>query len=261
VALYLLCAWIAGTGINQAGFTGATPVPSAQVFGVQIFFSLCSMIALYLHLFCQPFASKVDNPEMYGCLFGFLGRFVFLTRQSIALQAIHLLFTCFVPFLGQQLAAGIYTLSVFVGGWGVFVTVQFFVLVVPGEKYQKTCDMWASRGIMFKLIGQLTHIPGAFLAAADVCLLKSKKTSSTHFGLIQTTPSFLCIMCMCFGYTVFYISLIFMNNRGTGEWPYEFLYKFKWKEWVKFIIGQNCVLVVFALIVYGLTELVPAVFW
>lgn len=242
---YLLAAWCA------SGDPVVLPETPPLVLFLQVCCAALGLFTIYLHIFSQPNPTKREA-EIYGCLSGPCGRWIFLTRQTLALQAVHLFASLVSPFCSRSIATGTYALAVYVGGQATFVTIQFFTLVFPQAEYKKACETWAARGVYFKLIGKLTHTPGLCLMIADICLCKNRN------ALRNLTLSVPVMMFIILGYTVLYIGQLFANNGITGHWPYSFLYKFQGAcAWIKFVIVQYAILLALTFSVLAISRYVP----
>lgn len=249
VAVYLIAAWCAGAR------TSPLPITPSTVLGAQVVVAILGMIPLHLHMHALAPPTRRGQPNRYWCLSGPLGQWIFLTRQTISLQAVHLVASLVTPFCSARLAVGTYTLAVYIGGLATFVTIQFFALVTPNAQYQKDKEAWAAQGVYFGLINDILHTPGLFLTLADICVCKNRAS----LGNLTLPVQWMALLLLL--YTLFYLGLISANNAITSHWPYEFLYDFKGAgPWVKFIVVQFSVLMALNFAVLTISMYVPA-FW
>ena len=91
--------------------------------------TLLSLFVLYQHLRVLPY--PIDNGDDMFKSLQVLGRWIFITRHTLAIQAIHQTFSL-LGDLGYDLVPRAYThcVSMLIAGLAAFVTIQFFVLVV-----------------------------------------------------------------------------------------------------------------------------------
>jgi len=248
IAVYLTAAWVVARGRPDA-----PPAAPTGVIVVQIIGAVVAAFALYVNALCQPYPRRED--KVYNAVAGPFGRWIFLTRQTLALQAVHFTVSVLAPFSSLQLTTGTYIWAVYLGGQGLFVTIQFFTLVTPNPEYKKACLLWASRGVNFKAIGLIAHIPAGCLAIMDICVFKSR------VFLEKVTPSVQVLLLVYLVYIVFYLTVIFVNFKVTAHWPYELMYNFGVSilKWARFIAVQYVVLAVFLLIMVCFSKFAPAV--
>jgi hypothetical protein len=177
----------------------------------------------------------------------FFGRYIYLTRLGIATQAVHQLLSLDSRF--DSLTNG--AMAFFVASLAWFVTIQFYALVVPNPEYQKEVKLWEERGVPFKMINNVTHVPPLFVACVDLVLCKDR--SALELGV---APALL------MAFSVFYVCHIFANFATTGYFPYAFLkeYGLSPKKWFFFVLKQQCILAVFAGANLAIVKILPQ-FW
>ena len=81
-----------------------------------------------------------------------LGRWIYLTRITLAAQAVHSVATLAVVMgSAPQLCQGVHSVAVFVSVLGMFVTSQFFLLVASHPDFHKQCLYWSERGTPYQV--------------------------------------------------------------------------------------------------------------
>jgi len=104
-----------------------------------------------------------------------------------------------------------------VAGLGIFVTSQYFLMVVPHKDFKKDAAEWAALGVKHKELNHFLHIPCAFIGLADVCIIKNRPL------LLASTPPLISCVGYFFIYVLLYLSLVHLNHWGTSAWPYGFM--------------------------------------
>jgi len=250
VALYI---WAATRVVSFEGFdatelTGTEISASRFDESVVIFAALTSAVIavfmLYQHarVLPYPLAKSVEMFEVMRPI----GRWIFLTRQTLATQAVHATLTWMsLRFPSMYwLRVPSYCMSVLVAGLGIFVTIQYFVLVAPDAHFKEDNRMWASRGVPHRAIAHMVHIPAAFLAFADILVVKNRA------ALLLLTPTLLELFGFYFAYVCFYLSIVHVVHKISGHWPYGFMIKLgsSVKRWVLFSAKQFVILSLFVFI-------------
>jgi len=223
--------------------------------GVIVAQSVCAIVAvfvLYVHTFCQPYPKAED--KSFNAVAGPFGRWIYLTRQTLALQAVHFFMSFIGPFFSVRMTYGTYIMALFLDGLGLFVTVQFFSLVAPNAEYIKMCGVWARRGVDLKATNNLTHIPAGCLAFMDILVLKSKTL------LIEATPTITVLVLVALVYVVFYLTIITVNFWVTSRWPYEFMDSLGTNlfKWARFVAAQVIIILIFVFIMVALSNFGPS---
>lgn len=165
-----------------------------------------------------------------------MGQWIYLTRHCLTLQFWHQVFSLLCSW-SPYLAATTNGLSVCIGALGAFVTIQYFALVVPAEGFKEECKQWAEKGVNFREVQHVLHVPALFIGLADLSL------RSTH--TLRQTLSFPVDMSFGMFYSIFYIILFFFNFKLTGRWPYLFMEHELGtdpKKWSVFILKQIMVI-------------------
>eukprot|EP00933_Yihiella_yeosuensis_P078080 TRINITY_DN8918_c1_g1_i3.p1 TRINITY_DN8918_c1_g1~~TRINITY_DN8918_c1_g1_i3.p1 ORF type:complete len:296 (+),score=29.48 TRINITY_DN8918_c1_g1_i3:114-1001(+) len=231
------------------------PPPTLLISGLHLFATLLALYNLHLEMFVLPQCSK-ETPEAFHVGKGPVGRWIWMTHQTIGLVAVHSVMSLVAPFFSRDLTCGTYAAAVTVGGLATFVTIQFFLLVYSHPDNLKSFEVWAARGIQMKLVDTLRHTPPLFLALADVCFLKHRNS------LISLMPSALTAVFMNLVYASGYIVVILITYRLTKQWPYGLLKDlgFSFSSWAKFALIQCGIISVFALSLWVLIHYSPA-FW
>jgi hypothetical protein len=106
-----------------------------------------------------------------------LGRWVYLTRQGIALQFVHQLLSLFDHFRGLT-----HTVACFIAAFGWFVTIQWYVLVRPNADYRAECKVWHERGVPMLSIEYASHLIPMPVAVVDMLACKDR--------VVQVHPAF-----------------------------------------------------------------------
>eukprot|EP00754_Rhynchopus_humris_P050542 Rhum_TRINITY_DN9008_c0_g1::Rhum_TRINITY_DN9008_c0_g1_i1::g.31438::m.31438 len=186
-------------------------------------------MAAYHHIYVTPAAMK-SSPVMYGVQ-SVLGRWIYLTRQVIVFQAIHCFLGLFMPEVAN-------VMSVIISGLGIFVTIQYFTLVHFNQVFRDECKVWESKGVPFRDMMAVLHVPAGALGLIDVLFTRSRP------ALQASTPDGHVLAGLIATYTVLYTLLLHWNFAKTGYWPYPVLDPLGrcWKKWSKFISVQTTIL-------------------
>lgn len=184
----------------------------------------------------------------------YIGRWLFLTRHCLALQALHLLLSL-VASIGelQGLARLTDGMTLFMSMLGCFVTVQYFVLVHSHPTFQEKCADCAAWDPPYKFreIMIITHVFALPLALLDACVAKDREALAQDCSMLATAL-------LSLAYVVFYVVLITLNQRATGHWPYAFMEDLQTlRKWAVFIVGQAGILNVFGIVLFCLLQLPP----
>lgn len=236
---------------------GASLAPSEVPFWVlcaQVFASLVTIYVVYLDAVSPTPLSSMT--QLYACLQGPLGRYIFLTRQTMALQFVHQSVSVVLQLQGSRLLLGTDVLAPVVAGAGAFVTIQFFMLVLPNEMFGDDCKMWKARGFDLKVIASALHVPQLPIAIVDLCVLRKR-------GVLRSVmPSLVHVVSVFFIYALLYVVVLHWNHGRTGHWPYGILEPLgkDVKKWTQFTIVQGCILAVFGAGLWELAHVMP-VLW
>eukprot|EP00927_Polykrikos_kofoidii_P042204 TRINITY_DN36058_c0_g1_i1.p1 TRINITY_DN36058_c0_g1~~TRINITY_DN36058_c0_g1_i1.p1 ORF type:complete len:320 (+),score=25.57 TRINITY_DN36058_c0_g1_i1:107-961(+) len=195
-----------------------------------------------------------QNDEQYSLML-YTGRWIFLTRHGLTLQAIHMVLSSIAAWFAiprlLQLTDG---MTFWIGSLGCFVTVQFFALVWNHPDFKERCARLAAQNppVNLKRKAASLHAPGLFIAVLDAWVGKSHENLSHGCSILASLG-------MVGFYAVLYTCLIVLNFKMTGAWPYGVLKALtSAPRWVAFILGQMAILTVFCLGVAGIARL-PAV--
>eukprot|EP00656_Telonema_subtile_P000566 TRINITY_DN10259_c0_g1_i1.p1 TRINITY_DN10259_c0_g1~~TRINITY_DN10259_c0_g1_i1.p1 ORF type:complete len:196 (-),score=25.29 TRINITY_DN10259_c0_g1_i1:178-765(-) len=182
-----------------------------------------------------------------------VGRWVFLTRHTIAIQSIHAVATLIVSFgWCPQLCAGVHSSSIFIAGLGLFVTSQFFALVAGHPEFVEGCRYWADKGVPFRSLMYFMHLPCGVFALVDILVIKQR-----HF-LAEHSPQLTHLLAYYLCYVVVYLVIVHVNHAYTNAWPYGFMKDLTTPgKWVKFTVVQFTILAVFVSTAAGLCIVVP----
>eukprot|EP00929_Paragymnodinium_shiwhaense_P071111 TRINITY_DN36127_c0_g1_i3.p2 TRINITY_DN36127_c0_g1~~TRINITY_DN36127_c0_g1_i3.p2 ORF type:complete len:189 (-),score=10.04 TRINITY_DN36127_c0_g1_i3:180-746(-) len=131
---------------------------------------------------------------------------------------------------------------------GMYVTIQFFVLVLPHPAFAERCAQFARKGRPIRNAAIAAHIPGILLAILDIREFKDP-------ARLHKSCSLQASYCMIFAYVVMYVGLISLNNKATGDWPYSILRGLtSTSKWATFVILQSVVISGFCFCLWSLTE-------
>mmetsp|Transcript_97873 Transcript_97873/g.204083 ORF Transcript_97873/g.204083 Transcript_97873/m.204083 type:complete len:302 (-) Transcript_97873:83-988(-) len=210
--------------------------PSSLTFYLRVFLAIAAVWVLVVHVWAFP--APAEDQDAFTVQ-RHVGRWAYLTRHCICMQACHLSFSC-LAWAIPSLAVLTDAMVVWVGALGWFVTIQYFILVVPSKPFQQDCDLWAGRGVQFKEVGAVVHVPAMFLALADLLLSRSAAGLREAFDFKNTYELVLL-------YTLFYLAVIVLNHQVTDKWPYGFMNDLGVdpRKWAKFVFGQVAVLCAF----------------
>lgn len=236
---YVAMARLVTTDISLASATAlaATQPPSTLVSGTRIALALLAVYVLAVHSVAFP--SPTEDNETYVAM-SKLGRWIFLTRHGVCLQAWHQVLSL-ASLWYPSLIVPTHGICIWIASLGWFVTIQYFVLVAPNEQFQKDCVMWKKdRGVQFKEVGFLLHALALPIAVADMALVRNA-------SVLQATVSLPSSFAVVFAYVFLYLTLITINYGLVGVWPYGFMKEFgtNLKKWVVFVFGQCLVISVF----------------
>eukprot|EP00930_Biecheleria_cincta_P104128 TRINITY_DN96302_c0_g1_i1.p1 TRINITY_DN96302_c0_g1~~TRINITY_DN96302_c0_g1_i1.p1 ORF type:complete len:295 (-),score=44.52 TRINITY_DN96302_c0_g1_i1:373-1257(-) len=197
---------------------------------------------LLLHMLAQPAPQK--NQEAFQAQKVF-GRWIYLTRHGLALQACHQLISV-LSLVWPWLAVVTSCITMVIGSLAAFVTIQFFLLVAPNAGYKAEVKEWDERGVQFGLLQDIIHIPALFIALADILLVQNFSIVRAALSL-RTTAAILAL------YVFVYLMLIFFNFWTTRHWPYKLMNEFgtNHKKWLGFVCMQTGILYVFLALLWS----------
>jgi hypothetical protein len=228
------------------------PVPPPWVLFLQAMLAVGSSMVMHTEIH-MPAPKKAD--DMYHAL-RYIGSWITLTRHCLAFQMVHSIFS----FLGA--AAGISWLvhatngmTLFVGSAGLFVTVQYFVLVHYNPEFMSRCERVAKSDppMPMRSLNILIHTPALIIAVLDITLSKNRVVLGSHGSRLA---SFI----LCIFYCVGYVVLVLANRRATGYYPYAILKEItSIRQWLTFTVTQGLTFCAFCSIACGLAVLVPQV--
>ncbi|CAE7215533.1 unnamed protein product [Symbiodinium pilosum] len=229
--IYMVMLYALGHGTDPS-----VPAPPALVFSAQVVVAILALFNLYVELYALPRATKEADDD-FLVTYGPLGRWVYLTHQTIGALAVHAIISVMAPSVSGRLACGSYAASPLVGASGVFVTIQYFNLVFSHPDHEKQCQVWAARGVRFGFIDCMRHILPMIVAVFDI-MLKHGDT------LRATMPSTFGLVCLHFIYVTVFVVAIHFNHCRTGRWPYSFMKDLgvSATRWLTFLAAQGCIL-------------------
>lgn len=213
---------------------------------------LASFIA-FQNSFALPSPAEIEN-ERFGAVTKF-GRWVFLTRQTLAIQAIHMSLSLVAA---SGAAPGLHvithTMAPVSAGVAIFVTVQFFALVAPTADYAKECKLWEKRQIPYRELQSFMHIPAGFLGLLDVVMLKQRALA------LATCPPLLTLLAVYFVYVGLYIGLLHASYHYTGFWPYSLCKPLgqSVQKWASFALMQAAILCLFLVVALAAMAWAPS---
>lgn len=226
-------------------------LPPGYVSVLVVVFTLVTWLVLYQHAAVAPFPTE-DTVEMFGVM-QHVGRWIFLTRQTLCIQAIHALMSAASLFLAHPgLTRATSAVSVLVAGLGIFVTSQYFILVASHPDFKVNGQKWEKRGVPFTLLMHYLHTPCGLFGFLDLVVIKQRGV------LLAQTPSYMHIVMCYLAYTLAYTVLLHVNHLVTQQWPYGFMKDLTTPlKWVKFTMGQFCILLVFVTVALGVASYAP----
>jgi hypothetical protein len=228
-------------------------VAPSWVTACSFFFAALASFVLYQHTLVAPFPTE-DDPEMFGVMQK-IGRWVFLTRQTLCLQAIHAVVSLFDRTQFPSLVRGTHAFAVLIGGMGIFVTSQYFMLVANHPDFLLACKKWRDRGVAFRVLMHFLHIPCGLLTFLDLGVINDRRLL-----LAQTLP-FKSISLIFLGYVIFYVLLVHVNHAFTRQWPYGFMKELTTPlKWCRFVAMQYVILIVFVSIALYIPYYSP-IYW
>ncbi|CAE7728830.1 unnamed protein product [Symbiodinium sp. CCMP2592] len=250
IGVFLLLALYAVI-LNALAFGAELPVlkPPRLVVAAQLAVGLLAVFNLYVEIYSLPRGTK-EAEDDFLVTYGPFGRWVYLTHQTIGALAVHALASAVLPFVSRRLAYGNYRLSPVIGACGVFVTIQYFNLVKRHPDHEKTCQLWAARGVRFGLLDALRHVLPIVVSVLDI-LFKSRD------ALLEAMPSALGLVRLHLLYVVVFLIGIHVNHRLTGRWPYGFMKDLGLSpsRWLMFLMVQGSILSACGLALTGLATL------
>ena len=109
-------------------------MPPPRVLGIEAAVCGVACFVFYQHLRVLPFALE-SSDMIHACRA--MGRWIFITRHTLSFQAIHAVIS-FLGDLGVHVVdpAATHSMAVMVATLGVFVTIQYFVMVVPHPDFK-----------------------------------------------------------------------------------------------------------------------------
>jgi len=232
--LYLVLLLVLADGANQKDLPNLEP--SRLVFLAQLFNAVLAFFNLYLEFYVLPRGTKEDDDDFF-VTYGPLGRWVYLTHQTIGALAVHSSVSAVAPLVSKRLAFGTYAASPLVGAAGIFVTVQYFNLVYSHPDFEKQCQVWAARGVRFGFIDCLRHSLPLVVAAFDI-LFKQRE------ALRIAMPSSVGLVRLHLLYVTFLLAVFHLNYAITRRWPYGLMKDFgvSVTKWSVFVVAQGCIL-------------------
>lgn len=176
---------------------------------VRLLLALATLLVLVINVWHLP----VDALDMESIrVRSKMGRWIFLTKHCLVLQAWHQVFSVLAPF-SSWLTALTHGVSLWVASLGWFVSLQFMWLVRRNPDFLAMCELWEARGVQYKHVAYLVHLPGFVVAVLDLFLLKDATRLMATVSVLRTFV----LPCV---YVGFYLLLISFNFRLTGFWPY-----------------------------------------
>ncbi|KAJ9462580.1 hypothetical protein DIPPA_10481 [Diplonema papillatum] len=213
-------------------------------------YAAAGVLCLVLYQHCLVVLMPLKRDEMMWKVQGYLGRWVFLTRQVLTLQAIHSVVSVFQPEVAN-------TMCTLVAGFGVFVTVQYFTLVHWDPDFLASVRLFKTFGVPLREQMAWQHLPAGILGLADVLCIKPREAVLAALPNTSTTASVVLV------YVLLYLTLIHVNFSWTTEFPYGILRPFgsfrsNPKAWLNFAGVQTLILGSFTAAVVLLAKYAPA---
>jgi len=223
-----------------ASLTAATAAPVAPA--ALLLRGVLAAVAAYAFLVhAYGFPAPVETQEAFIAQTK-IGRWVYLTRHCLALQAWHQVLSLFSN-ASPWINALTHGMCIWISALGCFVTIQYFALVVPSTSMKEECQRWRDRGVQFQEVGFLVHITGLPVAVLD--LLFAKSTAELGEALSMTRTVALATL-----YSFLYLGIVVANYQVTLTWPYGLMNDLgtSIRKWAVFIAKQVIILEVFVLL-------------
>lgn len=207
---------------------------------VEVALAVLAIYVLALHCLAMP--TPTASQHAYHAQSS-VGRWIYLTRQCLTLQAVHQTLSLFAHS-SSHLSAVTHGTAVWIAALGFFVTMQYFLLVVPSKGFQEECQAWHRKGVHFEEVSAFLHIPAAVIAFVDLLFVRNPLLMHVCFSLRAT-------LILTALYTVSYLGLVVGNYQMTGHWPYAMMEEYGTDpyKWAFFVCRQ--MVVISALVVVG----------
>lgn len=228
----------------------ARHIPEWQ-YAVRLLLALAAGYVMLSHSVAQSDPQESDEGFKF---MSWIGRWIFLTRNGLCLQAWHQVFTLLSP-MSSWLTSVTHGASLWIATLGWFVTIQYFLLVFNHPTYLQEIAKWAERGVAFKEVGILVHVPALLIAVLDLTLARS--TPVLRLSLSMGYSIALTII-----YSALYFALVRLNHWKTDAYPYAILRTLDGTSaWLKFFFGQTAVMLAFLGINYFILSLRVGMCW
>ena len=248
--------WLAFATAVSCFATQAPPVEAAPPAArhTSAAFAILATFTLYQHMYVSTTPLET-SAEVFGVMQK-VGRWVFLTRQVLSIQAVHACLT-WAEVTGVLPSARVLTHStaLIVAGLGLFVCIQFFTLVWPDQKFKDTCNGWKKKKVPFTLVTAWLHIPCGPLALLDVLVLKRRE------ALLALSPPLPVLVGFLSLYALLFLAGVHANHHLTGCYPYPMMARLGHslnRRWLAFAAVQCGVVNAFLLAVWLAVRGVPA---
>ena len=144
-------------------------------------------------------------------------------------------------------------MSPVIGAVGMFVTIQFFVLIYPWPAFDEGLQILLNDGFDSRWLYQVTHMTCAPLAIYDAVVFQP--------SIVQSPPLDVLFFAILV-WIVVYVFFLFWNRYVTGHWSYEFLkiFGFNPLKWMAFVLSQSALIMLFDRFLF-LARLVTSRFW
>mmetsp|Transcript_63658 Transcript_63658/g.145850 ORF Transcript_63658/g.145850 Transcript_63658/m.145850 type:complete len:297 (+) Transcript_63658:121-1011(+) len=167
------------------------------------------------------------------------GKWIFLTTQSLFMLTGYFLVnvahesSLLLGLRSARLQRLAYWLSPVAGGFGIFLTMMFYLMVWSSKAFQlNSVQFWHDRGLPFAYWQHMIHAPSVLLVTADAL--------SKHSGLVRLHVDKIGAYIPLFAvYGTFYTVMIRYNFSRTERWPYPFLGQFteEWQHWAFYVFS------------------------
>jgi len=203
---------------------------------VQAILAVAAVYALMVNILGMP-ATTADSDAFRAQ--GVAGKWVYLTRHGLVLQTWHQILSL-ASVVSPHLDLMTHATAPWAAAFGWFICIQYFVVVVPSKTAQEEIEVWNKRGVDFAGINFLAHAPALPIALLDVVCAKSAP-------LLRVAVSAPVVYIFLIGYIFFYLSIIILNYRWVGAWPYGLLKGLgtSISKWAAFVGMQSLVFMVF----------------
>jgi len=253
--IYLCLTSAALWTLPTAAQTGALSWPPLAEKHAVLVVAVLSCYVLYMHMFTAPSPTQDASVDDFKGIGSPFGRWWFLTRQTIGLQAWHQALSYFaIAMQWPNLASRTHAVALWLCGPANFVTIHFFVLVWPHPDFKASSAKWEKKSVPFREVMFMLHVWQLPIACIDVLFLKDRA------AMLRLTPPVLGLAFIFVSFVAYYLGIVAANFVLKGVYPYGVMRECGTspKKWVKLIAVQIGVLVIFFVPMYAAAMFFPA---